>query len=174
MIFMTPLHWIVVAVFSVLFFMLVILSSSEKNTKTLISMIFSSFLLVVVGTAFSLFALDKYTKEAKLLSSSQIRDHSSESVIIRGKIKNIGKFKIGYCNVEVRMINPRKRGGKISYFTPSKSLSFGSKGAKGSVVEEEFLAVKNIEPKKSKNFKIVMDFPPHFSNPEYKLKLFCH
>jgi hypothetical protein len=171
---MTPLHWIVVAIFAVLFFMLVILSSNEKNTKTLISMIFSSFLLVVVGSAFSLFALDKYTKEAKLLSSSQTRDYSNESVIIRGKIKNIGKFKIGYCNVEVRMINPRKRGGKISYFTPSKTLSFGSKSAKGNVIEEEFLAIKNIEPKKSKNFKIIMDFPPHFANPEYKLKLFCH
>ncbi len=174
MIYMTFFHWMVVAIFAVLFFMLVILSSSEKNPKTLISMIFSSFLLVVVGTAFSLFALDKYTKEAKLLSSSKTRDYSNESVIIRGKIKNIGKFKIGYCNVEVRMINARKRGGKISYFTPSKSLSFGSKDVKGNVVEEEFLAIKNLEPKKSKNFKIVMSFPPHFANPNYKLKLFCH
>ncbi len=174
MIFMTPLHWIVVAIFTVLFFVLVILSSGEKNTKTLVSMIFSSFLLVIVGTVFSLFALDKYTKEAKLLSSSKIRDYQNESVIIRGKIKNIGKFKIGYCNVEVRMINPRKRGGKISYFTPSKSLSFGSKDVKGNVIEEEFLAVKNLESKKSKNFKIVMDFPSHFANPDYKLKLFCH
>ncbi len=174
MLYMTPFHWIIVAIFSVLFFMLVILSSSEKNPKTLISMIFSSFLLVVVGVSFSLFALDKYTKEAKLLSSSKTRNYSNESVIIRGKIKNIGKFKIGYCNVEVRMINPRKRGGKISYFTPSKSLSFGSKDVKGNVVEEEFLAIKNLEPKKSKSFKIVMDFPSHFANPDYKLKLFCH
>lgn len=174
MLHMTPLHWIVVAIFATLFFMLVILSSKEKNRKTLISMILSSFLLVTVGTVFSLFALDKYTKKAKLLSSSQTRDYAKESVIVRGKIKNVGKFKIGYCKVEVRMINSISHRGKVSYFTPSKSLSFGSKDVKGSVVTEDFLALRDLEPKRSKNFKFRMDFPSHFENPKYKLKLFCH
>jgi hypothetical protein len=175
---MTTLHWIVVAIFVILFFILVILSSKEKNKKTLISMIFSSFLLILFGIAFSLFALDKYTKKGKLLYSSQKRDHRKEIVIVKGKIKNIGNFKIGYCNVEVRISNDLTGSsrGKKSYFTPSKSLGdmFGSKNVKSNLVKEEFLAVTNLEPNKSKNFKISMKFPPHFVNPKYRIKVFCH
>jgi len=178
MLYMTSLHWIVVAIFVLLFFMLVILSSKEKNTKTLISMIFSSFLLVTFGMAFSLFALDKYTKKGKLVYSSQKRDHRKEIVVVKGKIKNIGNFKIGYCNIEVRMSNDitNRSGGKKSYFTPSKSLGnmFGSKDIKSNIVKEEFLAVENLEPGKSKNFKVSMKYPPHFVNPRYRIKVFCH
>ncbi len=177
MIYMTILHWIVVAVFFLLFIILVILSVREKNTKTVIAMVISSFVLVSIGTAFTLFSLDKYTKIGKLVSSTQTRDYRNESVIVRGKVKNEGKFKIGYCNVEVRMSNPISYSGKSrSYFTPTKSLSdiFGDKNIKSNVVVEEFLAVENLKPNESKSFKISMKFPTHFSNPRYKLKLFCH
>ncbi len=178
MIFMTTLHWIVLAIFVVLFIVLVLLSAKEKNVKTLLSMIFSSFLLVSAGAIFSLYALDKYTKKGKLISSSQKRDLSRESVIVRGKIRNEGKFKIGYCNVEVRISNDinSRRGKTKSYFTPSTSFGsmFGSKDIKGNIFKEEYLAIENLDPKKSKAFSISVPFPPHFVNPKYRLKIFCH
>jgi hypothetical protein len=175
---MTTLHWIVLAVFILLFFILVLLSAKEKSVKTLLSMIFSSLLLTTAGAVFSLYALDKYTKKGKLVSSSQKRDLSRESVIVRGKIRNEGKFKIGYCNVEVRISNDinSRRGKTKSYFTPSTSFSsmFGSKDVKSNTFKEEFLAVENLDPKKSKTFTLSVPFPPHFINPRYKLTLFCH
>ncbi len=178
MIYMSFLHWIVVAVFVLLFLILVILSYKEKNRKTFFSMVFSSFLLISMGIVFSLFALDKYTKKGKLLYSKQIRDYRKEIVKISGKIKNVGKIKIGYCKVEVRISNDiTGMGGKrTSYFTPSQSLSdiFGSKDVKSNIITEDFLAVSDLEPKKSKNFSISMPFPPHFVNPKYKVKIFCH
>lgn len=178
MIFMTILHWIVVAAFVVLFLVLVLLSAKETNTKTLLSMIFSSLLLVVTGTIFSLYALDKYTKKGKLVSSSQKRDLSRESVIVKGKIRNEGKFKIGYCNIEVRISNDitSGRGRTKSYFTPSTSFGdmFGSKDVKGNIFKEEYRAVEHLNPKKSKNFNISVPFPPHFVNPKYRLQIFCH
>ncbi len=75
------------------------------------------------------------------------------------------------------MSNPISRSNtNVSYFTPTKSLGdiFGDKDIKSNIAKEEFLAVENLEPNRSKNFKISMKFPPHFSNPKYKLKLFCH
>ena len=178
MYFMTQLHWIVVAVFILLFFILVLLSAKEKNVKTLLSMIFSSFLLTAAGAIFSLYALDKYTKKGKLVSSSQKRDLSRESVIVRGKIKNEGNFKIGYCNVEVRISNDitSRKGRTTSYFTPSTSFGsmFGSKDIKSNIFKEEYLVVENLNPKKSKTFTISVPFPPHFVNPRYKYRLFCH
>ncbi len=178
MIFMTTLHWIVVAVFALLFIILVLLSVKEKNIKTLLSMIFSSLLLVSAGAIFSLYALDQYTKKGKLVSSSQKRDLSRESVIVKGKIRNVGNFKIGYCNIEVRISNDitSRRGKTKSYFTPSTSFGsmFGSKDVKSNIFKEEFLAVENLDPKKSKNFTVNVSFPPHFVNPRYKYKLFCH
>ena len=178
MYFMTTLHWIVVAVFVLLFLILVLLSAKEKNVKTLLSMIFSSFLLTAVGAIFSLYALDKYTKKGKLVSSSQKRDLSRESVSVRGKITNEGNFKIGYCNLEVRISNDitSRKGKTTSYFKPSTSIGnmFGSKDIKSNIFKEEYLVVENLNPKKSKTFKISVPFPPHFVNPKYKYTLFCH
>jgi hypothetical protein len=175
---MTTLHWIMLAIFVLLFFILVLLSAKEKDLKTLMSMIFSSLLLTVAGAVFSLYALDKYTKKGKLVSSSQKRDLSRESVIVKGKIKNIGNFKIGYCNVEVKISNDitSRRGRTKSYFTPSTSFGdmFGSKDIKGNILKEEYLAVENLNPKKSKTFTISVPFPPHFENPKYRYKLYCH
>ncbi|HIP60602.1 MAG TPA: DUF2393 domain-containing protein [Campylobacterales bacterium] len=178
MYFMTTLHWIVVAVFVLLFLILVLLSAKEKNVKTLLSMIFSSFLLTAAGAIFSLYALDKYTKKGKLISSSQKRDLSRESVIVRGEIRNEGNFKIGYCNVEVRISNDTtsRRGRTKSYFSPSTSFGsmFGAKDVKSNIFKEEYLVVENLDPKKSKTFTVSVPFPPHFANPRYRYKLFCH
>ena len=178
MYFMTTLHWIVVTVFVLLFLILVLLSAKEKSVKTLLSMIFSSLLLTAVGAIFSLYALDKYTKKWKIVSSSQKRDLSRESVIVRGNIKNEGNFKIGYCNVEVRISNDitSRKGRTTSYFTPSTSFGsmFGSKDIKSNIFKEEYLVVENLDPKKSKTFTVNVPFPPHFVNPRYRYKLFCH
>ena len=67
------------------------------------------------------------------------------------------------------------RGAK-SYFTPSKSLSgiFESKDIKKNIVTEEFVAVEDLQPNKSKVFTKSVPFPTHFTNPKYRLKLFCH
>lgn len=178
MIHMTMLHWIVVVAFFMVFLILTILSLKEKVAKTRTSMIFSSFLLVSVGIGFSLFALDKYTKKGKLIAVSQQRDYRTKNIIIKGKVKNIGNFKIGYCNVEVRMLNDlsSKKGRLISYFKPSKSLDglFGSKEIKGNIVLQEFKVIKNLGKNNTQSFKVSMKYPSYFKNPTYKYKLYCH
>jgi hypothetical protein len=173
---MTIIHWFVVAAFFMVFLILTILSLSEKNRKSRTSMIFSAFLIVSVGLGFSLFALDKYTKKGKIVSIKQQRDYRTESVNISGKIENIGKFKIGYCKIEVTMSNTIERGKTKNYFKSSKSLDglFGSKNIKGNIAKETFTAVTDLKKGSSQTFTYSIDFPSHFKKPKYKYKLFCH
>jgi hypothetical protein len=171
----TLLHWIVVVVFVLLFLVLSLLSLREKNTKTVLTMIFSSFLLTVAAAAISLVVLDKYTKKAKILTYTTQHDLARESVIVRGVIQNVGNYEIGYCNLEVRVSRNPKGGRVSSYFTPTKGLDFLSKkgGKTNSVTVEEEIAA-NLKPGEKKKFYLSVRFPTYFEDPKYFLKLHCH
>ena len=171
----TILHWIVVAIFVLLFLVLSLLSLREKKTKTVLTMIFSSLLLTVAAAVISLIVLDKYTKKAKILTYTTQHDLARESVIVRGIIQNTGSHEIGYCNLEVR-VSRNPRGSRVSsYFTPTKSFDFLSKkgGKTNSVTVEEEIA-QNLKPGEKKKFYLSVRFPTYFEDPKYFLKLHCH
>ncbi len=175
--YMTIVHWIVVAIFVLIFLVLLLLSINEKDSKTFFSMVFSSFLVVSVGMIFSIFILDKYTKRAELVSYKHQIDFRTEKVKIDGKIKNIGKFKIGYCNAIVRISNRPPRGSKSkSFFKASNSITdiFSSKPKKKNLIEEEILAITDLESKRSAKFHISLDYPTYFENPKFSVKINCH
>ncbi len=176
--YMTIVHWIVLAIFVLIFLILLLLSMKEKNSKTFFSMVFSSFLVVSVGIIFSIFILDKYIKKAELVFHQEKIDFRTESVKVNGKIKNIGKFKIGYCNAIVRISNrpPKGSSHSNSFFKASNSITdiFSSKPQKKNLIEEELLAVIDLEPKKSKRFHIRLDYPTYFVNPKFSVKIHCH
>ncbi len=179
MFYFTIFHWIAIAIFAVIFILLVLISIKEQNPKTKIAMIFSSVLVVLLGVALSLLALEKWTKKAKLLSYNNKRDLMNESIVFTGRLKNIGDFKIGYCKVEAKLTNNVYKMGipKNSFFKPKNTLSslFGTdKEAKPNVVKKEFVVAKNIHPKEARNFSIKMKYPPYFNNTSEKLTLTCH
>lgn len=176
--YMTLLHWMAVVIFVLLFMILTILALKEENRKTMLSMIFSAFLVTVLAGVIALFVIDKYTKKGKLLSYTQKRNLSNETIMFQGKIQNIGNFKIGYCTIEVKLSNNAMQMGrpKEAFFKPSTSLGplFSGKDLKANVVKEEFKVVKNLKPKKVKEFRIYMKYPPHMKSPGLKLTLTCH
>ncbi len=141
-------------------------------------MMFSSFLVTTLACVVSLFVIEKYTKKAKILSYTQKRNLANETIMFQGSIQNIGKFKIGYCTIEVKLSNNAMKMGrpKEAFFKPSTSLGpmFSSKEMKASVVKEEFTVVKNLDAKKVKNFRIYMKYPPYMKAPGLKLTLNCH
>lgn len=175
MIHMTIIHWIVAGIFLLIFLILTLLASREKSVKTMLAMIFSSFLLTVTATVISMVVIDKYTKKAKIITYKTQRDHAHESVIVRGMLQNVGNYKIGYCTLEVRVSNAPQGGRLTSYFAPTKSLDFmKSTGSKvRSIIDEKDVA-RNILPGEKKRFIISVRFPSYFENPQYRLKLNCH
>ena len=181
MIYMTIIHWLVLLFFIALFILLVILSKRESRPNVFWSMVFASFLVTSTAAVFSMFVLDKYTKKAKLVEIKNHRLLRSEEIVFKGKVANVGKFKIGQCKLTIKMINNPLEAGKLSggqVFKPSGLGDFFSikegKNERPNTVEREFVVAKNLEPKEVRPFTIHMPYPPYFRKTRLIYKLYCH
>jgi len=178
----TILHWLDVAFFFVLFIFLVLISikAASKNTKLLLSMIFASFIVTAFGAVLGLIILEKYTKKAVILDLKQRRVLLNETLVLKGRVKNVGKFKINYCKLEVKLVNNGWGGGftKGQFFKPGGLSLFGSKDKKQSrpnTVKVTRVIIKDgLAPGEIKNFSTVIPYPPYFKNTYLNEKLYCH
>jgi len=166
-------HWTAIITFTFLFFVLVLISLKEKNQKTMLSMIFSSFLVIVTASVFSVLAIDKYTKVATLYGVKNTRILRNETIIFTGFVKNKGNYKIGEIVLNVKLVNRGHVTGNVrggSFYRPSGIIdfltSFGEdrKTYKPQKVEEQFVVATNIEPGKAVFFRVQMPYPPYFKH----------
>ena len=177
MIHMTIIHWIVVLIFILIFVLLALLVLKDENSKSRLSLLIATFVVVVIGVVVSLLILDKYLKKAKILNYSTSRNYNNESVNITGTIKNIGKFKISYCTINIKIINKVKHNNKKRlYYKTSNSLDSLFKSGKytKNFLDDSFIAVKDLAPKKTKTFSKSIKIPSNFQNTKYFLHLKCH
>lgn len=166
-------HWVAIILFATLFVLLTLLSLREKNQNTMLSMIFSSFLVIVTAAVFSLMAIDKYTKVATLHSVKNTRILRNETIMFTGYVKNTGNYQIGKITLTVKLVNKghvtgNVRGGNL--YRPSGILdfftSFGqeSRSDRPQKVEHEFVVAKNILPGEAVSFRVKMPYPPYFKH----------
>ncbi len=178
----TILHWLDIVFFLVLFIFLVIISvkAANNNTKLLVSMIFASFLVTAFGAVLGLIVLEKYTKKVKLLDIKQRRVLLNETLVLKGRVKNIGKFKINYCKLEIKLVNNGWGGGftKGTFFKPGGLNIFGSKDkaqARPNTIKATRVIIKDgLLPGEIKNFSATIPYPPYFKNTYLNYKLYCH
>lgn len=180
MTYFTILHIITLLLLLVLFVFFSILALKQTSRKIVISMLFSNFLVISVLMVFSMFVLDKYTKEARLENITQKRILISEALTLSGKLRNIGSFDIYKCTLEVKLVSNAMVGGNISgasVFKPTGSLSFlfsNKKNDRPTTVTQEFEIARNFPKGALKNFSVSMRYPPYFEKPYMNYKLFCH
>ena len=178
----TILHWLDIVFFLILFIFLVIISikAAGNSNKLLLSMIFASFLVTAFGAGLGLLILEKYTKKAKLLNVKQRRVLINETLVLKGRVKNIGKFKINYCKLEIKLVNNGWGGGfsKGSFFKSGGLNVFGSKDkqqVKPNTVKATRVIIKNgMKPGEIKSFSAIVPYPPYFKNTYLNYKLYCH
>ena len=176
----TILHWLDIAFFLILFIFLAILSlkAAGNNTKLLISMIFASFLVTSFSAVLGLIILEKYTKKAILLDVKQRRVLINETLVLKGRVKNIGKFKINYCKLEIKLVNNGWGGGfsKGTFFKPGGLSLFGSKEKKrpNIIKATRLIITDGLMPGEIKNFSAIIPYPPYFKNTYLNYKLYCH
>ena len=178
----TILHWLDIAFFLILFIFLTLLSvkAAKNSVKMLLSMIFASFLVTSFGAVLGLIILEKYTKKAVLLDVKQRRVLINETLVLKGRVKNIGKFKINYCKLEIKLVNNGWGGGftKGTFFKPGGLSLFGSKEKeqkKPNVVKAtRYIVTDGLRPGEIKNFTAVIPYPPYFKNTYLNYKLYCH
>ncbi len=179
MTYFTILHWITLIIFLLIFILLVIVSKKETNPKIFWAMVFSSFLVISMLSIFSMFVLDKYTKKAKLINVSHKRVLLNETIMFFGQVKNIGKFEIGHCTFEVKMVNNALNINDLSgktFYAPKSGLGslFSNKKSKPSTIVKDFTIAKYLKPGTIKNFTVTMPYPPYFQNANIRYKLYCH
>jgi len=179
----TILHWLDIAFFLILFIFLTILSAKAagNSVKILLSMIFASFLVTSFGAVLGLIILEKYTKKAILLNVEQRRVLINETLVLKGRVKNIGKFKINYCKLDIKLVNNGWGGGnfqKGTFFKPGGLNLFGSKQEKKQkpnvVVATRYIITNGLLPGEIKNFSAIIPYPPYFKNTYLNYKLYCH
>ena len=178
----TILHWLNVLFFLILFIFLVVLSvkASNENTKLLLSMVFASFLVTSFGAVLGLIILEKYTKKAKILNLTERRVLLNETLVLKGRVKNIGKFKINYCKLEVKLVNNElieQKPQRGMFFKPGGLEVFGNrnKNQQTNVIEATRVIIEDgLLPNEIKDFSTVVPYPSHFKNTYLSYKLYCH
>ena len=180
----TILHWLDILFFLILFIFLAMLSvkASNNNIKALLSMVFASFLVTAFGAVLGLIILEKYTKKAEILNITKRRVLLNETLVLKGRVKNIGKFKINYCKLEIKLVNnglnEKKTQQKGTTFFKSGGLDvFGSKNEKKrpNTIEATKIIIKDgLLPGEVKNFSAITSYPPYFRNTYLNYKLYCH
>ena len=175
----TILHWLDLLFFLILFIFLVIVSvkAAGDNIKLALSMIFASFLVTAFGGVLGIVILEKYTKKAKIIELKQRRVLLNETLVLKGRVKNIGRFKINYCKLEVKLVNNAfGKPEKGAFFKSGGFEIFGSKEKKTrpNTVKTEKVIVRKLDPGMVKNFSMVIPYPPYFKNTYLNTKLYCH
>ena len=166
-------HWTAVVSFTLIFLILVLLSLKEKNPKNIPSMIFASLLVVITMGAFSIMAIDKYTKKAVLYGVKNTRILRNETIVFTGFVKNKGDYTIGEIVLKVKLVNKGHVTGNVkggSFYKPSGLFDFVSsfgekpKTFKPQKVEESYIVATKIEPGKATYFRVEMPYPPYFKH----------
>ena len=176
----TIVHVITLVILFILFIILLILSFKETRKKVLFAMIFSNFLVISMLAVFSMFVLDKYTKKARLENVSQSRILLNESLVLHGRIRNIGKFGISKCFLHVKLVNDAVSLDNLNgstVYKPTSGLGFLTNKIdnkdKKSTIEKNILIAKNLKVRELRNFSASMRFPPYFKKPRLIYKLHC-
>lgn len=153
----------------------------QADKKIILSMIFSIILIVILIVSFTLVALDKYTKKVQLGSLENHRILAIEKIVYTGYVKNIGNYKIGKVTFEVKIVNKAHTRGKVkpgSFFSPSGFAEFFGGGMnvlyKPQTVVKKFVVAEDLEPGKTKSFRVMFDYPPYFENVSQFTKVTAH
>lgn len=177
----TVLHWISVVFFILLFGLGVHLTlRKEKRIKMIASILITLFLVVTGLSIATIFALDSYTKQAKVTQFKHKRVLAQESIVFSGMVRNTGKFKIGKVKLKIKMVNgDRSRGlagGDV--FNPRSAFFeiFSGYDLKKqvNVVEKEVVIAKSLKPKQTRRFSVRMKYPGNFKQPQFFKSVSAH
>lgn len=177
----TVWHYLAVIVSFLLFVLLVILSLRQVKRNVVISMIFSSFLVMSLVAVFLIMALDKYTKKAEINNLDNRRMLMSEKIVYTGYVTNVGDYTIGEVTVEFKIVNRGHVTGNVkggNFFKPSGFFDFFSGSSareyRPQKLVETVVVAKNLEPGKSQFFNVTLDYPPYFEQVAHFQRLFAH
>ncbi len=178
MTYFTILHWFALAIVITLFILVIIISLKSKTEKSPFTTIIVIGALLAMVFSISIYGLDEYTKVARVENVVPQKILINESFSLTGQIRNIGKFKIGKCVLEVEISNDRVGElGSTALYTPISIFSdfFKAKTKTETVpTKQKFVIAENFEKGELRNFTVLMRYPPTITKPTVRHELTCH
>ncbi len=182
MTYFTIWHYLVAAIVTLLFFLVVIIAMQNTNKKLRVSMIFSAFISLLLVGAFLMMALDKYTKKVKISSLKNKRILSLEQIQYSGIVRNVGNYTIGKVELEIKLVNKGHVTGNVkggNFYNPSGFGEFFAtatqkKKNKPQPLLMTFVIAKNLEAGKAKSFKVTLPYPGYFRSTADFTRVFAH
>lgn len=177
-------HYIFVILAILIFIGGVVAAMKEAQPKVKNALILSAFLVSLLIGIISIFVLDKYTKKAQLYDVRNKRLLSVEKIVYQGYVKNVGDYNIGTVKFEVKLVNRGSATGHIkggsNFYKPSGFFDFIYSGgetiekSKPQTIIKEFVIAKNLEPGKTKHFRVTFPYPPYFYAVSEFIKVHAH
>lgn len=176
----TFLHWFAVGIIGLLFVLSTILVLRNESEKSPFMTIVAIAFIAVLISALAIYALDKYTKVARLENVVHKKVLINESFSIAGQIRNIGDFTIGKCSLEVKVSNDslEKNNDGSALFVPKSALDNLFKRDTQDInsldTTKNFIIAENLHKGEMRNFTVFMRYPPSFAKPSIRYELSCH
>lgn len=174
-------HWIVTALFIPLLAYMVAQSMLVRQRKLILPMLFVSVAAVAVAYWVAIIALENVTKKGELLEIEHKRVLINETVVFKGRVRNVGDYPIARCTLHVRMVNEVFKSGAVGAdaFYHNKpgfdiTLEKNPQKEKPQVQEKDFTVAKDLHPGSIRPFAVALPYPPHFRKTRYFYKLKCH
>ena len=173
-------HYLVLVIIGLMFIVGVI-ASLKQEKKMAMPMLFSVTLISLLLAVFSVFIVDKYTKEVALYKVKNKRLLSTEQIIYTGFVKNTGKYTVGEVVFEIKLVNKGMATGNVkggSFYKASGFFGFFKGGAnklyKPQQVTQEFTVATRLKPGQAKSFRVYFDYPPYFRSVAHFAKVYAH
>jgi hypothetical protein len=170
---MSPLtiwHYLLLSILVVLFIIGIIVSLQTKSKFS----VFITITLVLVFIGF--FSWSSINESVYLVEVSHLEQehyYQSEQLLIKGTVRNVGKVPVANVVAVVKLANSSGGSGshKDTLFSQPTVFAEIFEGdnpnfKKQNVVEEHMIA-EYLSPGKSKTFRIMMDYPPHFKKTSF-------
>lgn len=169
---LTILHYLLIAVLSLLFIIGVIVSLQTKYKLSILTTI--TLILVLIG-GFSWKAINEYAYVVEVSNLDKERYYQSEQILIKGTVRNVGKFPVANVVAVVKLNNSHGGvSGKESIFTQPSVFAEVYEGDnpnfKRQNIMEEHVIADYLDPGHSKPFRILMKYPPYFTNASYTVE----
>jgi hypothetical protein len=167
---LTTWHYLLLSILAVLFIIGIIISLQTKSKSS----VFITITLVLAFIGF--FAWRSINESVYLVEVSHLeqeRFYQSEQLLIKGRVRNVGQVPVANVIAVVKLSNSSGGSGshKDALFSQPTVFAEIYEGdnpdfKKQNVVEEHMIA-EYLSPGKSKTFRIMMDYPPHFQKTSF-------
>lgn len=169
---LTPWHYLLLGGLGIIFLLGLLLAYRSDSKASVITTI--TLILALVGV-FAWNTINENVYKVEISNVKQVRYYQSEQILIKGIVRNVGKYPVADVVAVIKLSNARSG-------NEAKATQFAQPGAFAEIFDhddpeykrqnviEQHIVADYLNPGKSKTFSIMMDYPPHFQRVSYDIE----